>query len=153
MQIEIDLHAFKVLTLLLDSESDSYDGVIHRLLREQHNDWTLSEALPPIGPTGDALMTPNPGFHAAKGRNNPDVGVWIGNVFFPDGPRFRATYKGRTYLATITKDCWIDEDGTERQSPSEAASAISRANVNRWRFWYGQRPKDNVWHRLDEFRK
>ena len=79
-------------------------------------------------------------------------GAWIGNVHFPNGTRFRATYKGRTYHAQIKDDVWIGEDGIVRRSPSEAASAISDTNVNGWRFWFGIRPSEDEWKRLDEFR-
>lgn len=80
-------------------------------------------------------------------------GAWIGNVFFPDGTQFRATYKGRSYRAEIKLGEWVDENGVRRQSPSEAAGAISATKVNGWRFWYAKRPADDEWVRLDELRK
>ena len=147
MQVEIDFEVYKALTLLRESEDDSYSDVIARLL-------TLSKVEVADGDLYDKLRPAKDDLFAAlwKGPSTPDSGAWIGNVHFPNGTRFRATYKGRTYHAQIKDDVWIGEDGIVRRSPSEAASAISDTNVNGWRFWFGIRPSEDEWKRLDEFR-
>jgi hypothetical protein len=148
MQIEIDLDVFKALTLLRRKESETYNDVVRRLL-------TLSEAKATAGDAQDAVRTKPLNIldyylgPTADHRN----GAWIGNVFFPDGTKFRATYKGRTFRAEIKDQVWTDENGMTRKSPSEAAGAISGTKVNGWKFWFAMRPNDDEWHRLDELRK
>jgi hypothetical protein len=130
MQIEIDFDVFKALTALRDSEVDSYNSVIRRLLNLPSGMMKLSD-----------LATAGTRF-----------GLWLGDVHFPEGTKFRATYKGQTYTAEIKNDKWVDQDGTPRNSPSEAAGAISGTNVNGWRFWHAQRPGDPTWRRLDDLK-
>lgn len=79
-------------------------------------------------------------------------GVWFNGVHLPDSTKLRATYKGKTFLAEIKNGRWVDSDGITRTSPSEAASAISKTNVNGWRFWYALVPGDTLWIRLDELK-
>jgi hypothetical protein len=129
VQIEIDFEVFKALTTLRETESDSYNSVIRRLL-------------------GMASMT----MLKDLAKDPVRFGVWFGDVHFPEGTKFRATYKGRTYNAEIRGDKWIDAEGIARNSPSDAAGAISGTNVNGWRFWHAQRPGDPAWHRLDELK-
>lgn len=146
MQIEIDFDVFKALTLLRYAEEDSYNDVLRRVL-------SISDSVPAIGDLQDRLE-PAAKSPASAFSNNPFLaGAWMGNVFFPDGTRFRATYKGKTFRAEIKNEVWLDENGIIRQSPSEAAGAISGTKVNGWRFWYAKRPADDDWHRLDELRK
>ena len=129
MQIDVDFEVYKELTALRESEGDSYNSVIRRLLTMPSGMIKLSDA---------ALMK---------------FGVWFSNVHFPDGTMFRATYKGRSYSAEIKDGKWLGEDGMLRRSPSDAASAVcDGTNVNGWRFWHAQRPGDPSWHRLDELR-
>lgn len=148
MQIDVDFDVFQTLTLLRRSEADTENEVIRRLL-------TLAGIEPVKSATFDKIAS-KPENVLAKLRYNTnfsDSGAWIGNVHFPEATQFRATYKGRTYRARIENGRWLGEDGIVRQSPSEAASAISGTNVNGWRFWYGMRPDETEWSRLDEFRK
>lgn len=148
MQIEIDFDVFQALTILRRDEADSYNHVVRRLLK-------LAESDPTEDDSGDLV---NPGHinvlaDIMRGRAKAKDGAWIGNVFFPNGTQFRATYKGRTFRAEIRNEVWVGEDEIARQSPSEAAGSISGTKVNGWRFWYGMRPGDDEWLRLDEFRK
>ena len=148
MQIEVDFDVFQTLTLLRKSESDTENDVICRLLTLAGIEPVKSAMLDKIGKEPANVLA------KLKYRNeNLENGAWIGNVYFPEATQFRATYKGRTYRARIEGGRWLGEDGVTRQSPSEAASAISGTNVNGWRFWYGMRPTENEWSRLDEFRK
>lgn len=130
MQIDIDFEVYKALTALRESETDTYSKVLRRLLR-------LPDREVRLGDLGRSVR----------------LGVWFGNVHFPDGTRFRATYKGQTFTAKILGDRWVDQDGTPRNSPSEAAGAISGTNVNGWRFWFAQRPGEDDWHKLEDLKQ
>ena len=141
MQIEIDFDVFKELTARRHSETDSYNEVIRRLLN-----------LPSINLTPGLRDLAEVG-HSGMSRGLGGKGIWFSNVFFGDGTKFRATYKGRTYLAEIKDGRWVGQDGIERTSPSDAASSISGTNVNGWRFWFAKRPQDLDWVRMDEFRQ
>ena len=136
--IEIDFEVFKGLTAELLSETDSYNDVIRRMLKLPD---TQADALP-----GEVDI---PGLPAIATNIGQTSGIWLSNVFFPNGTLFRATYKGRTYRAQIRNSQWIDEFGQARSSPSDAAGAISKTNVNGWRFWFVRRPHDEDWQRLD----
>lgn len=127
MQIEIDFEVFKQLTALRQSESDSYNAVIRRLLKLDTAD----------------------DFEQLLGG----AGVWFNGVHFPDGTQFRATYKGQTFHASIANSHWTDSDGNIRTSPSEAAARITSTNINGWRFWHALLPGSSNWVRLDALRK
>ncbi|MGY4397000.1 hypothetical protein ACVWZA_002191 [Sphingomonas sp. UYAg733] len=129
MQIEIDFEVYKALTTLRESETDSYTGVLRRLLN--------------IPANVDQL--PN--------SERASLGAWFGKVHFPEGTQFKAVYKGRAYSAEIGNAGWVDQEGMPRNSPSEAASAVcGGTNVNGWRFWQAKRPGDATWRRIDGFR-
>lgn len=142
MQINIDFEVYKGLTANLQNEADSYNEAIRRLLGLPSTDLVAGPS--ELTEVGQAWST-----QESWGTIS---GVWYGNVFFADGTIFRATYKGRTNFAEIRDGRWLDQDGIERTSPSHAASAISGTNVNGWRFWFGKRPGDMDWHRIDELR-
>jgi len=169
MQIDIDFEVFKALTSLRGSESDSYNAVIRRLLGldsasaltaifEPHDQ---QNALADVGPkhvkrglfgAGAGPNALNPQIPVDGLRRNYLGGIWFGNVHFPEGTRFRATYKGQTYFAEVKDGQWLGADGKTRRSPSDAASAISNTNVNGWRFWFVQLPGDPTWRKLDELK-
>lgn len=162
MNIEIDFDVFKALTALRESESDSYNAVIRRLLKLPGQANASARSREPSGNSGasgrsnalltlDRLAADNP-----MPRNallDALGGIWFGNTHFPDGTQFRATYKGRTYLAEIKDGQWVGQDGSVRTSPSDAACAISGTNVNGWRFWFAKRPEDAEWSRMDHFKQ
>lgn len=127
MQIEIDFEVFKELTARREAENDSYNAVIRRLLGLVDED-----EFEPLLSGG---------------------GVWFNGVHFPEGTQFRATYKGRTYHASIASGRWTDADGNIRTSPSEAAARITSTNINGWRFWHALLPNSSQWVRLDGLRK
>jgi hypothetical protein len=143
MQIDIDFDVFKELTARRRDESDSYNEVIRRLLGFPATDLGHVNALEQLAKGGPDKTV---------GLNGATKGVWYSNVFFPNGSRFRATYKGRTYSAEIRDEQWIDHEGHSKNSPSDAAGSISRTNVNGWRFWYVKRPQDDDWVRMDELK-
>jgi hypothetical protein len=145
VQIDIDFEVFKALTTLRESESVSYNDVLRRLLN--------------LGPESVRINSlrefDNFKFQADLRDGLPKLafGIWYQNKHFPEGTEFRATYKGRTYLASI-KDCvWVGEDGLIRRSPSDAARAISGTNVNGWRFWHAKIPGSECWNRLDKLKQ
>ena len=140
-QIEVDFETYKALFSHFQSENDSFAEVIRRLLG-----LPASESELPFGVTEPSGL-PIPAHNAMLGARSG--GVWFSNIFFPDGSIFRATYKGKTYRARIQSSQWIDELGFVRTSPSDAASAISKTNVNGWRFWFVRRPGDEDWQRMD----
>jgi hypothetical protein len=181
VQIEISFDVFQSLTSMRKSENDSYNDVIRRLLKLPDANSGYAPPLadqglrgigagasgvaanmrPLASPSGlggigagasgvhDSRFDMGIGnvFSASKG------GVWYNNVHFPENSRFRATYKGKTYLAEVRNGKWIGEDGVVRRSPSDAASAVSGTNVNGWRFWHVLVPHGKDWIRLEEFRQ
>ncbi len=130
MQIDVDFEVFKALTALRESEADSYSDVLRRVLNLPRRMMMLRDIGKPV----------------------VGLGVWFGTVHFPEGTKFRATYKGQTFTAEIRDDRWVDQDGIVRKSPSEAAGAISGTNVNGWRFWYAQRPGEDCWNKLEDLK-
>ena len=129
VQIDVDFEVFKELTAQRKAESDSYNAVIRRILGlDAESDYAINRLI--------------------GGK-----GVWFNGVNFPDGTQFRATYKGRTFLASIENGHWVDSDGNIRTSPSEAAARITSTNINGWRFWHALLPASGQWVRLDDLRK
>lgn len=151
MQIEIDFDVFKALTALRDHEGDTYNHVLRRLLdlpSQQENALNALITGQQLEGIANALSSaPAP----ANALSPFAEGAWFNGVFFPNGTKLRATYKGDAHYAEIKNGEWIDSNGIVRTSPSDAARAISGNNVNGWRFWHVWRPADNTWHRLDEF--
>ena len=143
MQIPIDFEVFQSLTANLQNEQEDYNEVIRRLLKLPGSQ---SSFLP-----GESDLPSLPAPMNALSRQSG--GVWLSNVFLPNGTLFRATYKGKTYRAWINNSQWIDEFGKVRTSPSDAASAISGTNVNGWRFWFVRRPQDEDWQRMDALKR
>jgi hypothetical protein len=161
MQIEIDFEVFKTLTALRESEADSYNSVVRRLLKLPDTILPLSggtatrkRGLFGAGRSPASSSTTPEGDKQQMGLLQHLMGgIWFGNVHFPDGTRFRANYKGRTHQAEIKNGQWLGDDGVFRRSPSDAAGAISGTNVNGWRFWNVQLPSDPTWQRLEDLRR
>lgn len=143
MQVEIDFEVFKALTAQLESESDTYNDAIRRLLGlpDREIEFRPGEMDLPGIPAPTNALAPQGG------------GAWFSNVFLPNGTIFRSTYKGKTYRAWINQSQWVDQFGNVRTSPSDAASAITGNNVNGWRFWFVKRPGEDDWQRMDALKK
>jgi hypothetical protein len=150
MQIDIDFDVFKALTALRQSEADSYNAVLRRVLLMPAEELTTSDNDNPDSPNWTGSR---PHMVVAKEIARAGGDVYFGNICFPKGTRFKAVYKGQAYAAEIRDGKWIGEDGIIRRSPSDAACAISNTNVNGWRFWHVRRPGDSDWVRLDALRK
>lgn len=126
--IEVDFDVFKALTLRRPSEEISENDVIRELL-----------GLPPRAMRAVGMQEPAPGDWIAKG------------VRFPSGTEFRATYKGRTFLARVEAGS-LTLNGKRYESPSAAAMSITESPVNGWRFWECRLPGRTAWKSLLETR-
>ncbi|MGY4617255.1 hypothetical protein ACVWZ4_002482 [Bradyrhizobium sp. USDA 4472] len=122
--IEVDFDVFKELTIRRATEATTYNDVIRELL----------------GLDKKAVVAASSGGATFKGAH------------FPEGTKFRATYKGRTYDAEIRSGVWRSSDGGTRNSPSEAAVKITGKHWNGWRFWHCLRPGDTEWQLIDQLR-
>ena len=121
--IEIDFDVFKELTARRKSEAMTYNDVVRELLR-----------LPAINGTSAKMVPPT-----SQGW------VWKGTLF-PNGTDFRATHKGTTYMARVENNQLI-LNGKPMNSPSEAATAITKTAVNGWKFWHCRFPNETRWRR------
>lgn len=153
MQIDIDFEVYKALTMLRQSEGDSYNAVLRRLLK-LNSENALASLSTSSGASQNAL-SPAVGIGTKMNsllRTFEKVGAWFDNILFPNGTQFQAIYKGEKFHAQIVDGRWVDGNGIVRSSPSAAASAISGTNVNGWRFWHCKLPGENEWRRMDELK-
>ncbi|MGC6328921.1 hypothetical protein [Rhizorhabdus sp. FW153] len=127
--IEIDFEVYKELTVRRATEAMTYNDVIRGLLGLDAGEEVVDAQVLPVG------------------------GLTVKGVFLPNGAQLRVTYKGQTYTAEIKDGAWIGGDGERRNTPSDAACAITGTNVNGWRFWHVKRPGDNGWRVLDSLRR
>lgn len=128
--IEIDFEVFKALTAKRASEAVTYNDVIRDLLGLSQKDPKAS----------------NP---SSAGSNS----AWIyKGIRFPEGTEFRAAYKGVTHHASVKGGVFVDEHGNVRNSPSEAACAITQTSVNGWNFWECRLPGATKWRPLKALR-
>lgn len=135
MNVEVCFSTWQRLTALLQSEDDSYDAVIERLIVDSRNRSSDDE-------------------HAERrSLGAHHIGAAFKGVFLPEGTRLRATHRGKTYFASISGSRWIDDaSGETRTSPSHAASKITGGSLNGWLFWLAKRPGDAEWHSLAALR-
>ncbi|MEP2612455.1 hypothetical protein [Marinobacter alexandrii] len=126
--VEIDFDVYKELTARRATEATTYNDVIRDLLG--------------IGRESET----------AKEKKAAIAGLELKGVFLPNGTQLRVTYKGETYTAEIRDGAWIGSDGVRRNTPSDAACAITQTNVNGWRFWKVKRPSDTRWQVLNALR-
>ena len=126
--IDVDFDVFKALTMMRPDEATTYNDVLRKKL-----------GLDP--PTASAVAP-----------SETAGGCEYKGVVLPNGTELRVTYKGRTYNAAIKDGSWIGEDGIRRNSPSDAACAVTKGNVNGWRFWKVKRPGDGDFRVLEDLR-
>jgi hypothetical protein len=87
---------------------------------------------------------------AARVKSNGRVPTLAKHVRRPF--TIRMSYKGKLYKAQVRRDGTIYHRGKSYASPSAAASAITRGNIDGWHAWkYRRAPND--WIPLDELRK
>ncbi|MGH6967946.1 MAG: DUF2924 domain-containing protein [Stellaceae bacterium] len=142
MTIEIDFDVYKALTARRADEAVSYNDVLRALLG-------LSQ--PAAGLR--RLFGLGGGKASTHGFSKDDLSGWIyKGIRFPSGTLLRAKYKGKVHNARIERD-GIVFDGKRFATPSDAARAVTRTNVNGWRFWQCQLSGDVGWRRLDALRQ
>jgi hypothetical protein len=124
--IEVSFDTYKELTMRRANESVTYDDVVRKLLK-----------LPPIV----GAQTP---------ERTKKSWTYKG-VTFPHGTELRANYKGALHTAKIDDGEWIQE-GKTRNSPSEAAHAITKTSINGWTFWEARLPGEDRWRILKSMR-
>ena len=125
--IEVSFDTYKELTMRRANEGVTYDDVIRKLMK-----------LPPMGST----QTPQ-----SSGKKS-----WTyKGVTFPHGTELRANYKGTLHTAKIEDGEWL-QDGETRNSPSEAAHAITKTSINGWTFWEARLPGEDRWRILKSMR-
>ncbi len=119
--IEVDFEVYKELIRRRPSEAVSENDVLRQVL----------------GLASQKVLAPaNPG---------PVPGEWVTKgVRFPAGTEFRATYKGKTYLARAENGALV-LNGRRFDSPSAAAMSITGKPVNGWTFWEGRLPGRTAW--------
>ena len=123
--IEVDFEVFKALTMRRAAETVTYNDVIRDLLN-------LSKAQPTnsVGPVR---------YLVCRGGR------------IPIGTKLRASYRGVQYEAVVT-DRGIDFQGKCYRTPSKAAMAITKSNINGWNFWDAQPPGATGWRKLTALR-
>lgn len=126
--VEVDFEVFKALTARRTSEEVTENDVIRELLK-----------LPPKPSRPEKGDGPTPGEWVAKG------------VRFPAGTQFRGDYKGQTYLARVEGGALLLH-GERFDSPSKAAMAITKNNVNGWTFWECRLPGKSSWQPINTLR-
>ncbi len=124
--IEIDFDVWKELTRRLNSEHDTYNDVLRRIFKlKGEKPSKANERVPPN---------------------------WVcrgGSI--PIGTELMARYKGKVYEAEVTEHGIKYEDEHYR-TPSEAAMAITKVNVNGWMFWAARGSADSEWRSLSATR-
>jgi len=126
--IEVDFEVFKAITSRRPSEDVTENDVVRELL-----------GLPPRRPSRPTGVGSAPGDWVTKG------------VRFPAGTEFRATYKGKVYLARVEGRALVLNN--ERfDSPSAAAVSITKNPVNGWTFWECRLPGRTGWQLIKSLR-
>lgn len=139
--IEIDFEIFKKLTNIRESEEDTYNNVILRLINFYEKGYCDSEGTQnEDDKLGDINMP--------QYSNNDWV---VKNVSFPYGTEFRGEHEGTWYFA-IVKSGALYHDGVRYDSPSAAASKIRGYSENGWRFWQCKLPNQTKWKPISFYR-
>ena len=128
--IKIDFDVFKALTLRRSTEGITYNDVLRELLG-------LNPRKRPI-----------PLYEQVSG-----TGDWVTKgVFFPNGTKFRASYKGQTYYGKVGSGRLV-VDNKGFHSPTAAAVSITGHQVNGWTFWECCMPGKSFWQIIKSLRK
>ena len=130
--IDVDFDVFKALTMKRPSEDITENDVLRELL-----------GLPPkhaLQPGGDA-----------PAQVQDHSGWVVKGVLLPEGTEFRASYKGKTYLARVEGGALL-LNGERFDTPSAAAMSITNNPVNGWTFWEARLPAQTSWQMLKALR-
>ena len=131
--VDIDFDVFKALTAQLQSESDTYNAALRRLLG-------LTTSASPATTTSQ----------------KPEEKPWVSKgVMFDHETQFRANYKGQMYFAWAENGrLLVSNKGGKGASSSlsHAARLITNTSVDGWTFWEVKRPIDSVWRKASELR-
>ena len=127
--IEIDFDVFKAITHRRPSEATTENDVLRDVF-----------GLPPKKPASPGVAATGSGDWVAKG------------VRFPAGTEFRTHYKGQTHLGRVDGGALVLE-GKRYDTPSSAAMAITKSNVNGWRFWEARLPGQAGWKMIESLRR
>ncbi len=127
--IEIDFDVFKAITNRRPSEETTENDVLREVF-----------GLPPKKRAYLNVLAPEAGDWVTKG------------IRFPAGTEFRANYKGRTHLARV-EGGGIVVEGKRYDTPSSAAMALTKSNVNGWRFWEARLPGQAGWKIIESLRR
>lgn len=125
--IEIDFDVWQQLTTLLRDERDSLNNVLRRVLK-----------LKVQKPGNSFERLPEP-FRCKGG-------------IIPIGTQLMSHYEGKRHDAEMTEH-GIKYQGKYYNSPSRAATAITKTNVNGWIFWNARLPGDSRWQSLSSIRQ
>ncbi|MHB8769863.1 MAG: DUF4357 domain-containing protein [Syntrophales bacterium] len=129
MDIEIDFEVFKELTAKRESETETYNDVLRKILG-------LNQAQ---------------GSDAPRESSAAAVAWTTKGVAFPGGTEFRATYKGQTILGRVEAGALVVA-GKRYYSPSSAAVAVTGNPVNGWIFWECKLPGKSSWQMIKALR-
>ncbi|MGH7557368.1 MAG: DUF2924 domain-containing protein [Gemmatimonadota bacterium] len=125
--LQVDFEVWKELTIRRERPDHSCNDVLRDLL---------------------GLPEPAETMPSKSGRGWTSKGV-----FFPEGTKFRATYKGQTYYAEV-KDGGLEVNGKgHHTSTSAAAKAVTGTSVNGWLFWGCQLPGASGWASVNEMHR
>jgi len=124
--LEVDFTVYKELTYRRESETDTYNSVIRRLL-----------SLPPV------VNAPH-----SVGDGRP---LLADGVRFPHGAEFRLKHKGTFHYGKV-EDGELVVDGKRFTSVSAAGVHVTGTSVNGWRMWWCKRPGDNDYVSIDQLR-
>ena len=126
-KIEIDFEVFKEITKRRTDENVTPNDVLREVFGLQQK-------------------------HIENNGKEENGRSWVSKgVAFPHGTKFRAIYKGQTYLAIVV-DGGLSMDGKRYRSPSAAAVSITGNAVNGWVFWECKLPGQDTWEVIKNLR-
>lgn len=115
----------------MGTTSDTFDGVIRKLMKEAGKAHTLEEV-------------------EEAGFKGADLVTRLGDRI-PNNTELRAPYKKVEYRS-IVKNGNMIVNGKKFKSPSMAARSITGYNINGWHFWETKDEKDGKWKQIAALR-
>jgi hypothetical protein len=127
MTIEIDFDLYKAIVANSHYFNEQPNDVLKRLIRLK-NENSIS-ALP-------------------ENNQTQSAGLLVRGNVLKNGLNLQKRYKGKLYEAKVLNG-YIEMAGNKYPSPSSAGIAITKSNVNGWRFWNYFDEKENKWKVLE----